>query len=105
MFSAFARWAAMIFERARNSLRNLGAAAVGLVGIAIGLIAIALPRFLPKNESEWGEKDFRWPAWKALADMPARTGLLFRPLLAIAAVGLFPAAFTPVHLLSPAAEK
>src|SRR5438067_12101008 len=67
MFSAFALWAAMIFERAPNSLRNLGAAAVGLVGIAIGLIAIALPRFLPKNESEWakqilgGRRGRHWP--------------------------------------------
>jgi hypothetical protein len=95
----------MIFERAPNSLRNLGAAAVGLVGIAIGLIAIALPRFLPKNESEWGETDLRWTAWKALADMPASTWLHFRPLLAIAAVGLFAGAVITVYLLRRGREK
>jgi hypothetical protein len=105
MFSAFALWAAMIFERAPNSLRNLGAATVGLVGIAIGLIAIALPRFLPKNESEWGETDFRWTAWKALADMPASTWLHFRPLLAIAAIGLFAGAIITVYLLRRGREK
>src|SRR5207237_9807692 len=59
MFSAFALWAAMIFERAPNSLRNLGAAALGLVGIAIGLIAIALPRFVPRDERECGGTDLR----------------------------------------------
>src|SRR5207248_9381202 len=63
MFSAFALWAAMIFERAPNSMRNLGATAVALTGIAIGFIALALPHLLPKNESEWGETDLRWTAW------------------------------------------
>ena len=105
MFSAFALWAAMIFERASNSLRNLGAATVGLVGIAISLIAIALPQFLPKNESEWGETDLRWTAWKALADMPASTWLHFRPLLAIAAVGLLTGAVITVYLLRRGREK
>src|SRR5256886_4437286 len=105
MFSAFALWAAMIFERAPNSLRNLGATTVGLVGIAIGFIAITLPRFLPKNESEWGETDLRWTAWKALADMPASTWLHFRPLLAIAAVGLLTGAIITVYLLRRGREK
>src|SRR5437870_2342501 len=99
MFSAFALWAAMIFERVPNSLRNLGATTVALAGIAIGFIAIALSRFLPKNESEWGETDLRWTAWKALVDMPASAWLHFRPLLAIAAIGLLTGAIVTVYLL------
>jgi hypothetical protein len=105
MFSAFALWAAMIFERAPNSLRNLGATTVALAGIAIGFIAITLPRFLPENESEWGETDLRWTAWKALADMPASAWLHFRPLLAIAAIGLLTGAITTVYLLCRRREK
>jgi len=105
MFSAFALWAAMIFERAPNSMRNLGATAVALTGIAIGFIALALPHLLPKNESEWGETDLRWTAWKALADMPASAWLHFRPLLAIAAIGLLTGAITTVYLLCRRREK
>jgi hypothetical protein len=86
-------------------MRNLGAAAVALTGIAIGFIAIALPRLLPKNESVWGETDLRWTAWKAVADMPASTWLHFRPLLAIAAIGLLAGAITTVYLLCRRREK
>ena len=71
MFSAFSLWAAMIFERASNSLRNAGAAIIALTGMIIGVIALVLPRIVPVNERDWGETDFRWTAWKALADMPA----------------------------------
>src|SRR5260370_6132239 len=105
MFSAFALWAAMIFERTPNSLRNLGATTVGLAGIAIGFGAMALPRVLPKNASEWGETDRRWTSWKALADMPASTWLHFRPLLAIAAIGLLAGAIITVYLLRHGREK
>src|SRR5438046_3685276 len=105
VFSAFALWAAMIFERAPNFMRNLGATAVALTGIAIGFIAIVFPRLLPKNESEWGETDFRWTAWKAVADMPASAWLHFRPLLAIAAIGLLTGAITTVYLLCRRREK
>jgi hypothetical protein len=86
-------------------LRNLGATTIGLTGITLGFVAMALPRFLPKNESEWGETDRRWTAWKALADMPASTWLHFRPLLAIAAIGLLTGAIITVYLLRRRHEK
>src|SRR5436305_835675 len=68
-------------------------------------LAIIGPWCLPKNESEWGETDLRWTAWKALADMPASTWLHFRPLLAIAAVGLLTGAVITVYLLRRRREK
>lgn len=105
MFSAFALWAAMIFERAPNSLRNVGAGIIALAAVAIGFVAIMLPNFLPANESAWGETDFRWTAWKALNDMPATTWLHFRSLLFIAAFGLIIGAFCTVHLLRRGREK
>jgi hypothetical protein len=105
MFSAFALWAAMIFERAPNSLRNLGAGIVTLVGMAIGFVAIMLPNFLRANESAWGETDFRWTAWKAVNDMPLATWLHFRSLLFIGAFGLVIGAFFTVHLVRRGREK
>jgi 4-amino-4-deoxy-L-arabinose transferase-like glycosyltransferase len=105
MFSAFALWAAMIFERAPNSLRNLGAGIVALAGMAIGFIAIMLPSFLPPNEGAWGETDFRWTAWKALNDMPATTWLHFRSLLFIGAFGILIGAFFTVDLVRRGREK
>jgi 4-amino-4-deoxy-L-arabinose transferase-like glycosyltransferase len=105
MFSAFALWAAMIFERASNSLRNAGAAIVALTGIIIGVIALVLPRLVPMNERDWGETDFRWTAWKALADMPAGVWLQFRPLLAIAAIALLIGAIATFYLLRRGREK
>jgi 4-amino-4-deoxy-L-arabinose transferase-like glycosyltransferase len=105
MFSAFSLWAAMIFERASNSLRNAGAAIVALIGMIIGIIALTLPSLVPANERDWGETDFRWTAWKALADMPASIWLQFRPLLAIAAIALLAGAIATVYLLRRGREK
>jgi len=105
MFSAFSLWAAMIFERASNSLRNAGAAIIALTGMIIGVIAVVLPRIVPVNERDWGETDFRWTAWKALADMPASVWLQFRPLLAIAAIALLLGAIATVYLLRRGREK
>jgi 4-amino-4-deoxy-L-arabinose transferase-like glycosyltransferase len=88
MFPAFALWAAMIWERAPDSLRNIGTGLIALTGTIIGAFAVALPHFLPAHNRAWGETDFRWTAWKALADMPADTWLPFRSLLALTALAL-----------------
>ena len=60
---------------------------------------------VPVNERDWGETDFRWTAWKALADMPASVWLQFRPLLAIAAIALLVGAIATVYLLRRGREK
>jgi 4-amino-4-deoxy-L-arabinose transferase-like glycosyltransferase len=105
MFSAFALWTAMIFERASNSLRHAGAVIVAFVGITIGVIALLLPRFVPTHEHNWGETDFRWTAWKAVADMPPSVWVQFRPLLAIAAIALLTGALATIYLLRRGREK
>jgi hypothetical protein len=105
MFSAFALWAAMIFERASNPLRNIGIAIVALSGMIIGIIALVLPRLLAVNERDWGETDFRWTAWKALADMPGSVWLQFRPLLAITALALLIGPIATMYLLRRGREK
>lgn len=105
MFSAFALWAAMIFERASNSLRTAGVAIVATVGVVIAAIGTLLPRLLPVNGRDWGETDFRWTAWKALADMPGNVWLQFRPLLGLTAMALLIGAIATVYLLRQGREK
>ena len=105
MFSAFALWTAMIFERASTPLRSVGAAIVGLTGIIIGAIALMLPRLIPASERDWGETDFRWTAWKALADMPGSVWLQFRPLLTITAIALVVGTTATMYLLRQGREK
>ena len=105
MFSAFAVCAATIFERASNSLRHAGTVIVALVGILIGIITLLLPHLVPANEHNWGETDFRWTAWKALADMPPSVWMQFRPLLAITAIALLIGALATVYLLCRGREK
>jgi len=105
MFSAFALWAAMIFERASTPLRSAGTAIVGFTGIIIGAIAFVLPRLVPASERDWGETDFRWTAWKALADMPGSVWLQFRPLLAITAIALVVGTIATFYLLRQGREK
>ncbi|MBV9008984.1 MAG: glycosyltransferase family 39 protein [Verrucomicrobia bacterium] len=105
MFPAFALWAAMIWERASDQMRSIGAALVALAGVMIAALAVTLPRLLPAHERTWGETDFRWTAWKALGDMPVSTWSHFRPLLAITAVALIAGAVFTVYLLRSGREK
>lgn len=105
MFSAFALWAAMIFDRTSHILRKAGALIIGTVGALLAIITWALPRLIPVADRPWGETDFRWTAWKAVADVPASTWLQFRPLLGITASALILGSLLTVYLLRIGREK
>ena len=88
MWSAFALWAAVAWDRTPRRLRAAGAIGVGLAGI-VGATAV----FLVVNvghgaHGRWGTMDERWTAWKALCDMPVSTWLLVRPVIAVTAISL-----------------
>jgi 4-amino-4-deoxy-L-arabinose transferase-like glycosyltransferase len=86
MWSAFALWAAVAWDRIPQRLRAAGAIGVGLVGlIAAGgaLFVAAAARALNGN---WGIMDARWTAWKALHDMPVSAWLALRPMIGVTAV-------------------
>lgn len=98
MFSAFALFAAMILERASARLRILGATVVAACGIVLGITALFLPRIV-SSQGDWGEMDFRWTAWKAIADMSPDAWLHFRPLLGMAAIALLLGPALTIYLL------
>ena len=105
MFSAFALWAAMIFDRAPRSLRSAVAVLVGAVGLALAAVALFLPQLLSKNQSTWGETNFRWTALLALRDIPPSAWLQFRPLVAITAACLILGVLVTIYLLRSNREK
>jgi len=86
MWSAFALWAAMAWDRTPQSLRAAGTIAVGVIGLILAggaLFAAGAARALNGN---WGVMDARWTAWRALHDMPVSAWLALRPMLVITAV-------------------
>ena len=84
MWSAFALWAAVAWDRIPQGLRAVGAIAVGLVGLVAAAGALFVADAHTLNGS-WGIMDSRWTAWKALHDMPVSAWLALRPMLAITA--------------------
>ena len=86
MWSAFALWAAMAWDRTPQSLRAAGAIAVGVVGLILaGGALFAAPAARALNGT-WGVMDARWTAWRALHDMPVSAWVALRPMLEITAV-------------------
>jgi len=104
MWSAFALWAAVAWDRIPQGLRAAGAIAVGLVGLvaAAGALFVAAPHTL---NGSWGIMDARWTAWKALHDMPMSAWLALRPMLAITAGSLVFFSVVALYFVFKAREK
>src|SRR5512133_2123077 len=86
MWSAFALWAALAWDRIPQGLRAAGVIAVGVIGLILaGGALFAAPAALALNGT-WGVMDARWTAWKALHDMPVSAWIALRPMLVITAV-------------------
>ncbi len=105
MFSAFALFAAMVWERTSRDLRVLTAGIVATVGLVVGILALVLPRLTATASQSWGNMDYRFTAWQALGSMPADTWLTFRPLLALTAVSLLLGAAITYYLVRTKQEK
>src|SRR5438552_2130075 len=86
MWSAFALWAAMAWDRIPQSLRAAGAIAVGVIGLILAGGALFATRAAHALNGNWGVMDARWTAWRALDDMPVSAWLALRPMLVITAV-------------------
>ena len=105
MWSAFALWAAVAWERIPQGLRAAGAIAVGVVGVmaaAAGFFVAGAARALNGN---WGAMDARWTAWKALHDMPVSTWLAFRPLIAVFGIALICLSLVALYFISKQRER
>jgi 4-amino-4-deoxy-L-arabinose transferase-like glycosyltransferase len=86
MWSAFALWAAVAWDRTPQSLRAAGAIAVGVVGLILAGGALFVARAARALNGTWGVMDDRWTAWRALHDMPVSAWVALRPMLVITAV-------------------
>src|SRR5437879_8626292 len=65
MWSAFALWAVVAWDRIPQRLRAAGVIAVALVGIIIAVAVIFIAGAAPALNGNWGTMDARWTAWKA----------------------------------------
>src|SRR5262249_12271267 len=88
MWSAFALWAAVAWDRIPRGLRATGAIAVGVAGLIVAEGALFVARAAGALDGRWGIMDARWTAWRALHDMPVSAWVALRPMLAISAVSL-----------------
>mgnify|MGYP003694680083 CR=1 FL=1 len=86
MWSAFALWAAMAWDRTPQSLRAAGAIAVGVIGLILAGGALFAARTGRALNGNWGVMDARWTAWRALDDMPVSAWVALRPMLVITAI-------------------
>jgi len=105
MWSAFALWAAVAWERIPQGLRAAGAIAVGLVGMMIASTIFFLAGVARALNGNWGTMDARWTAWKALHDMPVSTWLAFRPLAAALGISLICLSLVALYFISKQRER
>jgi 4-amino-4-deoxy-L-arabinose transferase-like glycosyltransferase len=105
MWSAFALWAAVAWDRIPQGLRAAGVIAVGLVGIIAATAVFFLAGAARALNGNWGEMDDRWTAWRALHDMPIGTWLAFRPLVAIFGISLISLSLAALYFISKRRER
>src|SRR5213596_185357 len=105
MWSAFALWAAVAWERIPQGLRADGAIAVGLVGTMTAAAVFFLAGAARALNGNWGTMDARWTAWKALQDMPVSTWLAFRPLVVVFGISLICLSLVAVYLIFKQRER
>jgi 4-amino-4-deoxy-L-arabinose transferase-like glycosyltransferase len=105
MWSAFALWAAVAWDRIPQGLRAAGVIAVCMIGIITAAAVFFLAGAAPALNGNWGTMDARWTAWRALHDMPAATWLAFRPLVAIFGVSLVSLSLVALYFISKQRER
>jgi len=105
MWSAFALWAAVAWDRIPQELRAAGVIAVGLIGIVTAAAVFFLAGAVPALNGNWGTMDERWTAWRALHDMPVASWLAFRPLVAIFGLSLVSLSLAALYFISKHRER
>jgi 4-amino-4-deoxy-L-arabinose transferase-like glycosyltransferase len=105
MWSAFALWAAVAWDRTPRGLRAAGAIAVGFAGLIIAAGALFVGRAAHAPNGDWGIMDTRWTAWKALHDMPVSAWAALRPSMAIIAVSFVFFSLVTLYFIFKQREK
>jgi hypothetical protein len=105
MWSAFALWAAVAWDRTPQRLRAAGAIAVGLAGVIVAIVALFVVRPPQALNGNWGIMDARWTAWRALHDMPVSAWIALLPLMGITALSLVFFSLVTLYLILKKREK
>src|SRR5207247_815526 len=105
MWSAFALWAAGAWQRMPGQMRAAGASLLSLVGIAIGSLALLLPKVIGQINGSSGDADTRWTTWRALQHIPSPAWLALRPMFAIIGVALITFSLLAIYLISTRRPK
>jgi 4-amino-4-deoxy-L-arabinose transferase-like glycosyltransferase len=105
MWSAFALWAAIVWDRTPQRLRTAGAIAVGFVGVVSVTGAFLLMSTAPHPNGSWGTMDERWTAWKALREMPVSTWLVIRPVIVVTGISLLVFSLVAVYFIFQRRQK
>jgi len=105
MWSAFALWAAVAWDRIPPKFRAAGVIVVGLVGLITAVAVFFLADAAHALNGNWGTMDARWTAWRALHDMPFATWLAFRPLVAIFGFSLISLSLAALYFISKRRER
>src|SRR5437762_964796 len=105
MWSAFALWAAVAWDRMPQKLRAAGAIAVCLAGIISVVAAFFVVGAARQLNGNWGTMDARWTAWRALHEMPISAWLVLRPVLATTGVSLVVLSVVAFYFIFKRREK
>jgi 4-amino-4-deoxy-L-arabinose transferase-like glycosyltransferase len=105
MWSAFALWAVVAWDRMPGGLRAAGVVCAGLIGVTSAAFAMFLSNATRSLNGHWGTMDARWTAWKALQDMPVSIWLSFRPMLIITGVSIIVLSLMAFYLIFKQRER
>jgi 4-amino-4-deoxy-L-arabinose transferase-like glycosyltransferase len=105
MWSAFALWAAVAWDRMPPKLRAAGVIGVGFVGMMTLAGVFFFSGVAHALNGNWGTMDARWTAWRALHAMPVRTWLVFRPLVAIFGISLISLSLAALYFIFKRRER
>lgn len=105
MWSAFALAAAAAWQRMPRQLGAAGAGLVGLVGIAIGSLALLLPKMIGQIDGSSGDADKTGTTWHALQDIPSPDWLGLRPMFAIIGVTLITFSLLALYFIATRRPK
>jgi hypothetical protein len=94
MWCAFAIFAATAWERLSNRWQLAGVAAVGVIGIIVGLLSRVQPRFKPIAETATNS----WTAWDALEMLPTSAWPDLKRMVEIIAVSLIAGSAIAVYV-------
>jgi 4-amino-4-deoxy-L-arabinose transferase-like glycosyltransferase len=105
MWSAFALWAVVAWDRMPSGLRAAGVVAAGLIGMTSAAFGVLLSNAARTSNGHWGIMDARWTAWKALQDMPVSIWVSFRPMLIVTGTSLIVLSLMALYLILKRREK